>query len=240
MSDLACPMFAGDDFNDIYLELAELLFHHGDKVSPREKPTIELTNVQFHLLDPRKNIVTLPERKLSMKYLTAEMGWYSTGDRHIQNIKDHAKIWSEIADEDGYINSNYGAFVYYDKHPDTKMTQHEWCIRQLLKDPDSRQAIINYNDPTHKYNDNKDFVCTVAQQFLLRNGYLHSTVMARSNDFIYGLPYDVPWFTTVQEHIADELDVKLGIYTHFVTSLHVYQRHFKLLGEISNVFFIPN
>ena len=239
MNDIACSMFSGDSLDEIYLELASLLFHYGEEVSPRDKTTIELVNVQFHLLNPMQSVITIPERKLSLKYLEAELDWYISGDRHIKNIKDHATIWSEIANDKGKINSNYGAFVFHDLM-NSGDTQFEWCLKQLKKDPDSRQAVINYNDPSHKYDDNKDFVCTIAQQFLIRNGFLHCTTMARSNDFIYGLPYDIPWFTFVQEKLAKDLKLKLGIYTHFVTSLHVYKKHFKLLGEISNVYYRPN
>ena len=237
--EILFPMFASDDFNTIYLALAESLFHNGQVVSPRDQSTLELTNATFHLFDPTKSIITIPERKFSKKYLLAELKWYESGDRNIKDIKDYATIWSQICDENEEINSNYGAFVFHDKMKNGK-TQIEWCYDKLKNDPDSRQAVINYNDHSHKYDNNKDFVCTIAQQFIIRDNVLNCTVMARSNDFIYGLPYDVPWFTHVQISLAKKLNIKVGTYTHFVTSLHVYERHFKLLGEISNVYHQPN
>jgi thymidylate synthase len=54
----------------------------------------------------------------------------------------------------------------------------------------------------------------------------------RSNDLIWGVPYDVFVFTFLQELAAMELQVGLGTYHHFAGSLHIYDRHFNLVDEI--------
>ena len=38
--------------------------------------------------------------------------------------------------------------------------------------------------------------------------------------------------TTLANILANELGVKLGTYTHFSNSLHVYERHFKMCEQI--------
>ncbi len=45
----------------------------------------------------------------------------------------------------------------------------------------------------------------------------------RSNDAFLGLPHDVFAFTFIQELVARSLGVKLGVYSHFVGSLHLYE-----------------
>jgi thymidylate synthase len=47
----------------------------------------------------------------------------------------------------------------------------------------------------------------------------------RSNDVYLGLPHDIFSFTMIQEIVASTLGVPLGIYSHFVGSLHVYEHH---------------
>jgi thymidylate synthase len=54
----------------------------------------------------------------------------------------------------------------------------------------------------------------------------------RSNDAIWGLPYDVFLFTFLQEMMAIELKVELGSYYHFAGSLHLYERHLGLANRI--------
>ena len=225
-------VISGDTFNELYQKLATAFFDQGKEVSPRGQHTLELSNITLILNNPNNNLITLKSRKLSNKYLRAEMNWYSSGDRHIKHIKDHASMWKRIANDQGFVNSNYGAFVYHDEYEGK--TQYQWCLDSLKKDKYSRQAVINYNSPMHKYANNKDFVCTIAQQFLIRDGKLYSTTMMRSNDFVYGLAYDLPWFTHVQRDLARDLKVKVGTYTHFVVSMHTYKKHFEMVGDIAN------
>jgi thymidylate synthase len=104
----------------------------------------------------------------------------------------------------------------------------------LKADPETRQAIMNYNQPRHKYAGNKDFVCTISQEFRADQwGNLNTVVHMRSNDLIFGLTFDLPWFSYVQKLIADEVGLKIGSYSHFASSLHVYERHFDMLREIA-------
>ena len=54
----------------------------------------------------------------------------------------------------------------------------------------------------------------------------------RSSDLVFGLSYDVPAFTIMQELMAIELGVELGEYIHVSNSLHVYERHFGMLEKM--------
>ena len=130
------------------------------------------------------------------------------------------------------VNSNYG---YLAKHfkCNNYITQFGWCVQQLYEDPHSRRALINYNNPDHKYNGVKDFPCTISQQFYVRNNKLDSIVLMRSNDLIYGFCYDVPYFTLLQKEMAQKLNIKLGVYHHYAMSMHVYERHFNMITKIS-------
>lgn len=223
----------GHNINEIISQICVVLIKDGILSSPRNLKTLELLNVWCTLSNPEKNICTLPERKLSHKYLNAELEWYKSGDLSIKKIKNYSSMWSKIADNKGYINSNYG---YWAKHHiiESSHTQFEWCYDQLKKDPNSRRAIINYNNPDHKVKDIKDFPCTISQQFYIRNNALDSVVLMRSNDLIYGFCYDVPWFTLLQKQLSVALKIKLGNYNHYAMSMHVYEKHFDMITKIVN------
>jgi len=76
-------------------------------------------------------------------------------------------------------------------------------------------------------------------QFLVRDSKLHAIVYMRSNDAIWGLPYDVFLFTMLQELLASELGLQLGTYTHTVGSLHLYEKHFDLAQKIVGGQIVP-
>jgi len=177
---------------------------------------------------------------LSYPYLAAEMLWYLSGDLSVSGIKKYASMWSTIADPHGNVNSNYGHIVFFQpmKNYDNK-NQFYWCLESLIKDPDSRQALINFNQPKHKSTDTKDFVCTTYMQFLIRDRKLYCFSHSRSNDLIYGFCYDIAFFCFLHNLMHRLLvpvfpGLELGRYTHSATSMHVYKRHYAMIGEIAN------
>lgn len=200
--------------------------------SPRGKKTKELINLGISILRPEKCIITNPGRNLSEDYLRDELKWYLSGDRSVEFIGQRASLWQKIANEDGLVNSNYGHIVFNQEMSNFDGNQYDWVISSLKKDPDSRQAIINFNQPFHKYKDNKDFVCTINTQYLQRDNKIIGITNMRSNDLIYGFSYDLPFFSWLQERVANDLGKEVGTLYHNAASMHVYEKHFKMLKKI--------
>ena len=219
--------------NELFVNIAKQLKSVGVKKSPRGLETIEIQHAMLILRDIKDAVVTLPERNINFKYLQGELDWYESGSLQLKDIEKHSSFWKKIANSDGTVNSNYGYFVY--KQLVNGRSQFDWCYEKLQSDANSRQATIAYNQPMHKYDDNKDYVCTLSQSFIINNhGELDSVVHMRSNDLIYGLSYDLPWFTSVQRKLAKKLNVATGNYYHYAMSLHVYKRYYNMLNAIAN------
>ncbi|MAG38111.1 hypothetical protein CMI45_01865 [Candidatus Pacearchaeota archaeon] len=108
----------------------------------------------------------------------------------------------------------------------------------LLNDKDSRQAVINFNQPKHKQKGVKDFPCTETLTFLIRDNKLEVINKMRSNDLIYGFSYNIPWFSYLQGRMLGDLSNKKhsslsrGEMYHQPTSLHVYERHFDMIENV--------
>jgi thymidylate synthase len=66
----------------------------------------------------------------------------------------------------------------------------------------------------------------------VRAGKLEAITTMRSNDVILGLPYDIFLFTMLQEMMAVELELELGVYHHIVGSLHIYESDLDWSKEI--------
>lgn len=233
----------GEDINEVFVKLSKKLIEEGEESSPRGLKTLELRDVFVTIKKPtlQNVVITHPARNLSLKYLNAEMDWYLSGSLNIDEISKASKFWNKLANKQGNVQSNYGYLVLYDLI--NGQSQYDWCRKRLIEDPDTRQAVLNYNQPHHKVEGTRDYVCTLAQTFRTRQDrfmtpegessikVLDSTVFMRSNDLIYGFSYDVPWFTYLQRKLADDININEGEYNHFACSMHVYEPHFDIIKK---------
>jgi thymidylate synthase len=80
-------------------------------------------------------------------------------------------------------------------------TQLDWVRKCFVENRDTRKALISINGIEHK-TDTKDFPCTVGMQFFLRGNVMNCEVASRSTDVITGLPYDMGYFSLVNELVA--------------------------------------
>lgn len=188
------------------------------------RDTKAIFNVGFQIENPLDNLITDKNRDWSLTYAFAEWQWYLSADRSIYKLKELygsvPKIWQNIADENGLVNSNYGAYWFGNN-------QYDKVVDILKKDPESRRASLSiYNaDNIDQYE--KDTPCTYAINFTILNDKLNMTVMMRSNDLWFGFCNDQYCFSKLQEKMSKDLDVEVGTYFHFVNNLHIYNRHLK-------------
>lgn len=184
----------------------------------------EVINAITVIEDPTKNIMTNSIRKLSMRYAIGEMLWYLSGNPELKAIQKYTKAWDRMSDDGKTVNSNYG-FLIKDAYG---FDQYEYCKELLIKDKNSRQAIIHIKVPKNTLEQpTKDLNCTVCLQFLIRENKLYCTTYMRSNDLWLGFPYDIFQFTCIQIRMAMEIGLDIGSYTHIAGSLHIYERDFK-------------
>lgn len=206
----------GSNIDDIYFHLCERII----KLDKLPDGNREFNNAVIELdhVSDDNNILSI--RNMSYEYLMAELLWYFAGRHDVKFIGTFASLWNRISDDGVTNNSAYGYLMKY-KHG---FNQIEKVIELLQKDPLSRRAVININVPNENVIETKDEPCTIALQFLIRDDKLNCTAIMRSNDIWFGLPYDVAFFTELQKYIAFKLGIKTGTYTHFATSLHLYER----------------
>jgi thymidylate synthase len=181
-----------------------------------------------------------------LTYLFGELIWYLSGDKRVGYISKYSSFWNNLVNDKNEINSNYGYLVFYKKYKQRlfslKINKHytgfEWCVSQFVKDMYTRQAVILYNDKDYYYDNNKDFICTQTQQFLIRDNELISIVYIRSSDIIFGLTYDIVWWNFVQQQICNTLNIryKMNVYSGKliinIGSCHLYLNKFNLIEQM--------
>jgi thymidylate synthase len=191
------------------------------------------------------------------------MELYNSCSNRVEDFAKASKFWEKIANPDGTINSAYGYLIWENKscgnenYEYTKKrsfedggisiraqsiyrTPYEWCLESLKADKDTRQAVLRFSLPEHHWQGNKDFVCTMHANFMIRNDMLNMCVVMRSNDLCKGLVYDICFFCSIMDKLIVDLkdtypNLSKGSYTHMAHSLHAYERDFpiirKMLGE---------
>lgn len=213
----------GKSMNDIYRQLCGKISVQGHEVAG----TKELLNSGFTLLDITDNIATV-RTGYSVSYMLGELALYFTDRDDVEFISKFSSFLKCIGGDGVTTRSAYDA-VMFNRYGFDQVAQ---VIDTLKRDPYSRSAVINFNVPNPERFETKDETYTIALVFELREGKLDCTGIMRSNDVWLGTPYDVVFFTELQKHIANELGVGYGKYTHFAVSLHAYEKDIDRVREV--------
>ena len=111
-----------------------------------------------------------------------------------------------------------------------KLDQIGFVVDELRRNSDSRRAVIDIRDNSVDAF-SSDCACLQHMQFFVRGDALHCKVLMRSNDAVEATFMNAFAFIMLQKHIADELGIKTGPYTHRANSFHCYEKDFKLLEQ---------
>ena len=213
------PYITADCATDAFEKAYNLLNDYGEVVESRIGKTKHLPDITIEIKNPCHNVCINPQRNLSLRYVLGEMRWYMSGSNKVADIAPYAKMWSTLTDDGETVNSAYGYRIFHQFGFD----QLQYCIDKLKANPYDRQAVIHIKDASNK--PTKDTPCTCLIQFTCFGGRLNAHVYMRSNDIWLGLPYDVIFFTTLQQIVAEKVGLPMGRYFHTVGDLHVYERH---------------
>lgn len=227
-----------------YPELLKHIMTTGHTAKPHGREIREVLKTQLEVT-PACNLYAWPGIRpydKIMAYLWNELAWYLSGDRMAKHIGKYAGLWEKIKNPDGTLNSNYGFLVFYNKtwHPSLgkiAMTPYQWALKVLRKDSDSRQAIMTYNTGGFNFDGNDDYICTQHQAFFIRDNVLRCFVALRSSDAIYGLTFNMPWWSLVHQQLWHDLKkyypkLMLGNIEVDIYSAHVYAHHYELVDKM--------
>ena len=232
-----------DDMDYGWPALLRDCLERGQPATPRGFGTLERLGVKFVLTDPSRAVVTCPARKLNHAFGAAEFLWVVSGQDEVETLAFYNSNIRQFADQPKFVDVPIDKYA---ENPDGDRTYLTGAgkaeipnarffgaygppivaqlpsVMRALDETDSRQAVLTIwrqNPPK-----TKDVPCTVALQFLLRDGRLNMMAVMRSSDLWLGIPYDVPLFCRLQSLVASRLGVPMGTYTHVAGSLHLYDR----------------
>lgn len=179
-------------------------------------------------------------REPNQDYIERELKWYLSESLNVNDIPGKVpKIWEQVSDKNGFINSNYGWTTFSKDN----YNQFDKVLEELSNNKYSRQGIIIFIRPTmhedSKKNGMHDFICTYCYTFKIEKDIdnidkLYMIVNMRSNDCVYGYNNDFAFADYVFNKMLDKLketylNLEKGVMFWRADNFHVYPRHFKYL-----------
>ncbi len=231
-------------------EAAQCLRAAGRRQPGRGGDTVELLHVGLAIADPRQRLVFA--RPMNPAFAVAEAIWILGGLNDVELLSWWNPRYRRLAADPGEP-AFHGAYGYRLgsqpgispdlawrlRHPagaPPRIDQLRHAADALRHDSGSRQVVLQIWDAARDLPDpeprSRDIPCNLLSHLLVREGRLEWLQIMRSNDLVWGLPYNLVQFTVMQEVVAGWLGLEVGTYQHLSSSLHVYERHWRDLASI--------
>ena len=213
-----------------YLDLARLVLEHGvRKPSRTGVDTISYFSAHYRV-DLSKGFPLLTTKEMFWKSMLRELLWYLSGEDHIRNLREYTKIWDAWADDEGRLESAYGAF--WRRFPSaTRAEDGSWRVREvdqiryvidtLRREPTSRRMVVSAWEPGNAH-ESRLPPCHYSFVFNVQEGRLNCHLSQRSGDVALGIPFNLAAYAALTQVIAQQVGMGLGTFSHTVVDAHVY------------------
>ncbi len=184
--------------------------------------------------NPLTRIMVSPIRPLNLVTAVARFAWMIGGNNRVEDIAFYEPKVRGFSDDGLTVpGSDYGLRLV---QPRPGLNQIEGVIRRLKEEPFSRQAASVVWQPEDAVRESSDIPCTFGLFFHVRDGALHMSVNMRSNNAFRILPFNIFEFTMLQEIVATELGLPVGLYHIWAASMHVYENkhEWDLTAKLAN------
>lgn len=143
--------------------------------------------------------------------------------KHSSNVNDLGlNIWDSWSDETGSIGRAYGEQIA--KPVFGYPNQMEYILNEIQNNPTSRRLIIelwNVNE-LHEMN---LVPCCHHLNFSVKDGKLHLFLKQRSSDYLIAHTFNVVQYALLMHMIARHCKLDVGILTHAIVDMHIYNKH---------------
>ncbi len=187
--------------------------------APRGQEVREILSGQYRV--PMPAYLDLSDRNINLAFMFAEAAWIISGSNRLSDLTPYMKTYANFSDDGVFLRGAYGPKV---------VDQLGYVVDALVADNDSRQAVMTMW--RERPAPSKDIPCTLAAQFVIRDGKLNMIMTMRSHDIVLGFTYDVFTFSMIAASVrlllrARGIRVELGDLYVTAGSLHLYERHYE-------------
>ncbi|MEY2355716.1 thymidylate synthase [Lysinibacillus capsici] len=213
----------GDNFSEIYLKLLNEAVTQEVKVTnSRNGPVKDLGPAYFEITN--HDLIRLPflkKRAFNPFFALNEFSWIISGSNDLRPLNYFINDYDKYSDDGFTLNGAYGHRLR-ELH---RIDQIEKAIKLLQEDNSTRRVVLTMWHINDLGSSSKDIPCNISIMLKIRNNLLEMTVINRSNDLYFGVPYNVVVFYLLQCYIAKKIGCNIGSQRHFTDSLHLYTKH---------------
>jgi thymidylate synthase len=235
--------------DEAWRQAARVLLRSGSRQPSRQGLTKEVLGVAMSLTEPQDRLVW--SRPMNPAFAIAETIWVLSGS----NQPSFVEFWNPrmrryVDPRTRVLHGAYGARLGVRPRLSSNATaqlrpengnarresdQLRNAETVLRRDPTSRQVVLQIWESDRDFPNPRprspDIPCNIVSHLLVRNNRLEWLQVMRSNDVVWGLPYNLFQWTVIQETLAGWLGLETGKFTLVVDSLHVYKPFWKPLEK---------
>lgn len=229
----------------LYLDIVKNVLKNGQrKVNRTGVDTIAVFGVHYKI-NLADGFPLLTTKKVNVDAVIHELLWFLSGETHIKNLKDKTKIWNAWTSEekDWSLGQTYGyQWVKWDQFVEDKekktvtinhINQIQKVIDDLKTNPSSRRMVVSAWNPADFYrqdNDQKKTVqpsaChTIFMFYVSPDKKLSCHLTQRSGDLMLGIPFNMASYAILTQMLAQECNLQLGEFSHYINDCHIYENH---------------
>ena len=223
---------------------------NGKEIDVRGNKTKELLSRTIKIVDPLRRCYVLPHRNDNIFGKIAETLWMIKGRHDIGWLKYYLPRAPEFSDDGKTWRGAYGPRLRNWNGHTNKVDQIKNVVELIKEDKFTRRAVMSMWDPSEDIVDSKDIPCNNWVHFFVRdfpagiwdNGRyassemvdaLYMNVTQRSCDILWGYSgIDTFAWSVLHQMMAYWTGCKVGEFSHFISSLHLYERHYKRAEKI--------
>jgi thymidylate synthase len=201
----------------------------GDLVTVRGRTTRELRQQTITLDLPLERAIVVPHRRNNIFATIAETMWVMAGRDDVAYLEPYLPRALDYSDDGVTWRGAYGPRLRNWQGID----QVAQVSELLRREPSTRRAVMSLFDPARDFSDSLDIPCTNWLHFTVREGLLDLSVTVRSNDLFWGFSgINTFEWSVLQEMVAFWTQTIPGRAHYFISSLHVYERHWGRAHDI--------
>ena len=225
-----------------YQKLVSHILENGIRKNNRTGTDTLMVFAYHYKVNLNNGFPLLTTKKVFFNSVVRELLWYLTGETHIRNLREHIKIWDAWTNEEknweigkmyGYQWVNWEKFTEDPETGEIKKTfinQIEEVINLIKNNPDSRRMVVTAWNPSVL----KQIAlpsCHAFFIFSVTNGKLNCHLTQRSGDIALGIPFNLACYAMLTQMIAQETNLALGEFSHYINDAHIYENHIDGLKE---------
>ena len=219
-----------------YLTLVDTVLNKGIRRKNRTGVDTLMHFGYHYKVDLNEGFPLLTTKKVFFNSVVRELLWYLSGQTHIRDLRQYTKIWDAWTDEKkdweigkmyGYQWVNWEKFTTNQKTGEIKKTyinQIKEVIHLIKNNPDSRRMVVTAWNPSVL----DEIALPSCHAFFIFNvtgNKLNCHLTQRSGDIALGIPFNLACYATLTQMIAQETNLELGEFSHYINDAHIYENH---------------